>query len=131
MKKINKKSKKEEKGDLEDEIEEAEEELSEIETAINGEDDSKDPIKIKASKPVTKIKKGDKVIIDNNEYKVDSHYMLIDHGGTKEMAIELFDPILDKDYQIRYFDDQVESTLEVYELQEIMYIKKKVKSVEW
>ena len=47
------------------------------------------------------------------------------------MAIELFDPKTDKDYQIRYFDDQVERTIEFYELQEIMFLKRPVKKIEW
>jgi hypothetical protein len=46
------------------------------------------------------------------------------------MAIELYDKE-DNDYQIRYFDDQMESTLQFYELQEIMFIRKGMKSIEW
>ena len=55
---------------------------------------------------------------------------MIDHGTTKEMAIELFDKN-DKDYQLRYFNDQMESTMELYELQEIMFIKKPFNKIEW
>jgi len=72
----------------------------------------------------------DKIKVDDKEYEVDSHYVLIDHGTTKEIAIELFDKN-DKDFQLRYFDDQVESTLDFYELQEIMYLKRPVKKIEW
>ena len=86
---------------------------------------------VRASKPVSKVKKGDKVKVDGKELEVDSHYILIDHGTTKEMTIELFDPKTDKDYQLRYFDDQVEATIEFYELQEILYIKKPIIKVEW
>ena len=46
------------------------------------------------------------------------------------MAIELYDGA-DKDYQLRYFNDQVESTLELYELQEILYVRKQVKMISW
>ena len=69
--------------------------------------------------------------VDGKEYEVDSQYVLIDHKTTKEMAIELFDAKTDKDYQLRYFSDQVDSTLEFYELQEIIYIRKAFSKVEW
>ena len=88
-------------------------------------------VSVKASKPIGKIKKGDKIKIDSLTLEVDTHIVLIDHGSTKEMAIECFDPKTDKDYQIRYFDDQVETSLEVYELDEIVYNKMKVRKVEW
>lgn len=86
---------------------------------------------IKSSKPISQLKKGDKVKIDGKEYVVDAHYVLIDHGDTKEMVIELFDEKEDKDLQLRYFDDQVESTLELYELKDIMYFKKPFSKIEW
>ncbi|MEK6928374.1 MAG: hypothetical protein AABW65_00250 [Nanoarchaeota archaeon] len=87
-------------------------------------------ISVKASKQISEIKKGNKVKIDGKDYEVDAHYVLIDHAGTKEMAIELFDKE-DKDYQLRYFSDQVEKTLELYELQEIIYVKKQFSKIEW
>ncbi len=86
---------------------------------------------IKASKPISQIKKSDKIKIDGKEYEVDAHYVLINHGTTKEMAIELFEPKADKDYQLRYFNDQVETTLDFYELDEILYNKKPFKKIEW
>jgi hypothetical protein len=122
------KPKKMKKKEIEEELDEVEEELEGIEKGVNG--DSTDTISVKASKPVSKIKKGDKIKVDGNEYEVDQHYVLIDHGTTKEMAIELFDKN-DKDYQLRYFSDQAEATMEFYELQEIMFIKKRVSKVEW
>ncbi|MDO8563441.1 MAG: hypothetical protein Q7R87_00340, partial [Nanoarchaeota archaeon] len=64
------------------------------------------------------------VSVDGKQLEVDAHFCLIDHGSTKEMAIELFDPKDDKDYQLRYFDDQVKETLDFYELQEILYLKR-------
>lgn len=88
-------------------------------------------IKIKASKPISKIKKGDKIKVDSLTLEVDAHAILIDHGSTQEMAIELFDPKTDKDYQLRYFSDQVERTLEFYALVEIIYNKIPVQKIEW
>ncbi len=86
---------------------------------------------VKASKPIEKIKKGDKIKIDSLTLEVDAHEILIDHGATKEMAIECFDPKTDKDYQIRYFSDQVDTSIEVYVLEEIIYNKIRVKKIEW
>jgi hypothetical protein len=115
---------------LEKELKDAEEEVEEIE----GEDNSEEVDTghtVKASKPVGQVKKGDKIKVDSLTLEVDSHYVLIDHGTTKEMAIECFDSKTDKDYQIRYFNDQMERTIEFYELQEIMYIKKPFVKIEW
>ena len=125
-----KKEKKKKKGeeDLDEELDEAEEEVEKISNVLNGAND--EPPKIKASKPVIKVKKGDRIKIDGKDFEVDSHYVLIDHGTTKEMAIELFDKD-DRDYQLRYFDDQMEATMQFYELQEILYVKKPVKNIEW
>lgn len=94
-------------------------------------DSEEENVEIKASKDISKIKKGDKIKVDNMELEVDSHYVMIDHGGTKEMVIELFDPKKDKDYQLRYFSGKVESSIEFFELEEIIYVKKKVKKIEW
>ena len=88
-------------------------------------------LEVKASKPVSQIKKGDKVKVDNLNLEVDSQYVLIDHGKTKEIAIELFDSKTDKDYQLRYFSDQVNTSMEFYELDEIVYNKKDAEKVEW
>lgn len=88
-------------------------------------------IKIKASKPIEQVKRGDKVIVDGLVLEVDAHTVLMDHGTTKEMAIECFDPKKDKDYEVRYFNDQVERTIEVYVLEEIIYNRMKVKKIEW
>ncbi|MEK6889841.1 MAG: hypothetical protein AABW82_04815 [Nanoarchaeota archaeon] len=105
--------------------EELEEELDEAEEVSNsGGGEERGEIVMNASKPISKVKKGDKVSVDGKQLEVDAHYCLIDHGSTKEMAIELFDPKDDKDYQLRYFDDQVKETLDFYELQEILYLKR-------
>lgn len=120
---------------MEEDLLKAEEEVEEMDEELNGSSGDggmdEDSIQIKASKPVGQIKKGDKVSIDGKALEVDSHYVLIDHGSTKEMAIELFDPKTDKDYQIRYFSDQVERTMQCYELHEIIYNIMRVKKVEW
>lgn len=90
--------------------------------------------KIKQGKPIKDVKKGDKIKVDGKTYEVDAHYILIDHGSTKEMTIELFDPKAKEDegdYQIRYFDDQVEDTLKFYVLKTIVYEEVEIKSVEW
>lgn len=86
---------------------------------------------IKKSKPISEIKKGDKVKVDGMTLEVDAHVILMEHSDNNEMAIELFNPKTDKDYQLRYFDDNVEGTLEFYELQEIIYTKVEIKKVEW
>ncbi len=89
-------------------------------------------VKVKASKPISQVKKGDVVKVDGKPYEVDAHYVLIDHKTTKEMAIEVFDPKKeDSDYQIRYFDDQVEETITFYEFNGLMYDSKDVEKIEW
>jgi len=86
---------------------------------------------IKSSKPISQIKKGDKIKVDSLTLEVDAHIILLDHKTTKEMAIECFDPKTDKDYQVRYFSDQVGNSIEVYKLEEIVYNRIEVKEVEW
>jgi len=90
-----------------------------------------DKVKISGSKPIADVVKGDKIKVDGKEYEVDAHYVLIDHGHTKENAIELFSKKDDKDYQLRYFSDSLERSMEFYELQEIMYSRIEIKKVEW
>ncbi|MDO8459538.1 MAG: hypothetical protein Q7S74_00360 [Nanoarchaeota archaeon] len=118
---------------IEKSLEIVEKEMDEITKTINGKqnNESDKETTIKASKPITQLKRGDKINVDSLNLEIDSHYILIDHGSTKEMAIELFDPKTDKDYQLRYFLDQVENSLEFYELQEIIYVKRKVDKIEW
>ncbi len=109
---------------------ELEAEIRGIESAMSSAEKDQ-PVSISASRPIVQLKKGDIVTVDGKLYEVDSHHVLIDHGSTKEMALEIFDPKTDKDYQLRYFDDQVETTLEFYELQEIMYIRKSFLKISW
>tara|TARA_Y100000310_G_scaffold309041_1_gene352743 strand:+ start:22 stop:303 length:282 start_codon:yes stop_codon:yes gene_type:complete len=92
-------------------------------------------VKIKKSKPITELKKGDKVKINGKAYEVDANVVLIEHDkDTKEMAVEIFDSKEDKDYQLRYFTNNIENSLVFYELQnDFMYVKVRdeLKSVEW
>lgn len=124
-----KKKDEDEEGMDEDELEEEIREAETVEESLS--DEGKRDITLKGSKPIAKVKKGDKIKVDGKEYEVDQHYVLIDHGTTKEMAIEVFDSKTDKDYQIRYFADQVERTIEFYELQEIIFVKRAFKKIEW
>lgn len=110
----------------------AEKKVEELSEELNGPSlDEGENVQIKVSKPISQIKKGDKITVDSKTLEVDAHYVLIDHGSTKEMAIELFDPKTDKDYQIRYFSDQVERTMQFFELDEIIYNLIPVKKIEW
>ncbi|MEK6927427.1 MAG: hypothetical protein AABX11_03260 [Nanoarchaeota archaeon] len=126
------KEKKKKKGEEDEELEEElDGELDEIERGVGTlSSENTKPVQVKMSKPVSKVKKGDIVRIDGKPYEVDGHFMLIDHKTTKEMAIEVFDKD-DRTFQIRYFDDQVEATLELYELQEIMFVKRVMTTLEW
>jgi len=89
-------------------------------------------VTIKSSKPITELKKGDKIKVNNLNLEVDANIILIEHGSSKEMALELFDPKNDKDYQLRYFSDRIPESLEFYELDEIVYNKiDNLEKVEW
>lgn len=113
---------------------ELDKELDAIEEKFEGggDDEIKSDIVVKASRPISKVKKGDKIKVDGVEYEVDSHYVLMKHPSNNEMAIEVFNPKTDVDYQIRYFDDQAEATIDFYELQgEIMFVKKPCKKIEF
>lgn len=89
-------------------------------------------IKLKKSKDIADLKRGDKVVVDGHELEVDTHYLFLDHKTTKEMIIELFNPKTLKEYQIRYFDDQIDTSMEFYYLQgDFQYIKADVSSIEW
>ena len=118
------KPRKENKNKKGEDEEELEEELDEIQNSAS-QGVERGNVGVKQSKPVSKIK------IDGRVYEVDAHYLLMDHGNTKEMAVEVFDPQTDREFQLRYFSDQVEATIDLYELQEILYIKRAFKKVEW
>ncbi len=86
----------------------------------------------KPSKDISKIKEGDKLWINGKGMKVDKHYPFQDHGNMKEMIIEVFNVESEREYQIRYFDDQVESSIEVYELQnDFQYVRREPKTIRW
>lgn len=86
----------------------------------------------KKSKPLGDLKKGDKFYINGKSMTVDSHYLFIDHKSMKEMIIEIFNPENDREYQVRYFDDQIDTSIEIYELVgEFEYVRREPKSVGW
>jgi F0F1-type ATP synthase alpha subunit len=92
---------------------------------------SRDIVMVKIKGDVAKLKKGDKVKVDGRVLEVDAHAVLIDHGKNKEMAVDLFDGKSDEDFQLRYFDDRVEESLEFYVLEEIIYNRKEIAKVEF
>ena len=65
------------------------------------------------SKPLGELKEGDKIFIQGKEMIVDKQYLLQNHGITKEMIIEVYNPENGKEYQVRYFDDQIETSIEI------------------
>ena len=86
----------------------------------------------KQSKPVGSLKEGDSFFINEKKMKVDKQFLFQNHENTKEMIIEIFNPENDREYQIRYFDDQIESSIEVYELlSDFQYTKREPKTVSW
>jgi hypothetical protein len=86
----------------------------------------------KKSKDISKLKKGDKIFINGKEMKIDSQYVFVKHEKMNEMIIEFFNPDNDREYQLRYFNDQVDSSLEIYELQEeFQYVRRVPKTIAW
>jgi len=86
----------------------------------------------KQSKPLGKLKKGDSLWINGKEMKVDNHYLFMAHKDTNEMIIEVYNPESEREYQVRYFDDQVETSIEIYELQgDFQYVKREPKTISW
>jgi len=86
----------------------------------------------KKSKALTKLEEGDKFFINGKEMKVDKQFLFQDHGKMKEMVIEMFNPENEREYQVRYFDDQIESSIEVYELvEDFEYVKREPKTISW
>ncbi len=84
------------------------------------------------SKPLANLKKGDKIKVNGTELIVDSHYLFIDHKTTKEMIIEVYNPKNEREFQIRYFDDQIETSIEVYELSnDFQYVGRDFETIEW
>ena len=86
----------------------------------------------KQSKAIGGLKGGDSVWINGKEMRVDKQYLFMEHKGMKEMIVEVFNVENEREYQIRYFDDQVESSLEVYELVgDFQYVKRSPKTLSW
>jgi hypothetical protein len=86
----------------------------------------------KQSKPLKDLKEDDKFFINGKEMRVEGHLLFQDHGHTKEMIIELFNPENNREYQVRYFDNQIESSIEVYELiEDFEYVRREPKRVGW
>jgi len=86
----------------------------------------------KQSKPLTEIKKDDTIFIQGKKMIVESHFLFMDHKTTKEMIIECFNPENEREYQIRYFNDQIETSIEVYELlNDFQYVKREPTSIAW
>ena len=86
----------------------------------------------KKSKPIGSLKEGDSFFINGKEMKVDKQFLFHNHGNTKEMIIEIFNPENDREYQVRYFDDQIESLIEIYELvEDFQYVRREPKRVGW
>ncbi len=86
----------------------------------------------KQSKPLMDVKDGDSFFINGKEMKVDKQYLFQDHKKMKEMIIEIFNPANEREYQVRYFDDQVTSSIEIYELVgDFEYMRREPKKVSW
>ncbi len=86
----------------------------------------------KRSKAIGELGEGDKVWINGKEMVVDKQYLLQDHGAMKEMIVEVFNVENEREYQVRYFDDQVESSIEVYELVgDFQYVRREPKTISW
>jgi hypothetical protein len=90
-----------------------------------------DDVKVKARGKISDLKKGDSVKVDGLVLEVDAHVVLIDHGDTKEMALELFDPKTEDEFQLRYFSDQPETSLRFLKLNEIVYDPVEIGKVEF
>lgn len=86
----------------------------------------------KKSKPIEKLKEGDSIFFNGKEMKIDKQYLFQEHENMREWIIEVFNPENEKEYQVRYFDDQVESSLEVYFLEgDFQYLRKDPKTIAW
>ena len=86
----------------------------------------------KKSKDIGKLDEGDKFFVNGKEMKVDKQFLFQDHGQMKEMIIEIFNPENDREYQVRYFDDQIDTSIEIYELvSDFEYVRREPKTVAW
>lgn len=86
----------------------------------------------KQGKPITKLEEGNKLWINGKEMTVDKQYLFMNHKDSKEMIIEVYNPENKREYQVRYFDDQVETSIEVYELVgDFQYVRREPKTIRW
>ena len=86
----------------------------------------------KKSKAISELGEGDKFFINGKEMKVDKQFLFQEHERMRELIIEIFNPENDREYQVRYFDDQVDTSIEVYELiGDFEYVRREPKSVGW
>jgi len=86
----------------------------------------------KPSKDISKLGEGDKFFINGKAMTVDKQFLFQDHGKMKEMIVEIFNPENEREYQVRYFDDQVDSSIEIYELiGEFEYVRREPKVIAW
>jgi len=87
----------------------------------------------KQSKALVELKEGDPFFINGSEMKVDKQFLFQDHGEMKEWIIEMYNVAKpEREYQVRYFDDQIESSIEVYELiGDFEYVRREPKKVSW
>lgn len=120
-----------EEKDVKINVEEDAKKLKAMRAKILADSGDEKSIQVKASKPISQIKKGDKIKIDGLVLEVDAHYVFQDYKTNKEMMIEAFDSKTDKDYQIRYFSDRVNESIEVFRLDEIIYNRINISKIEW
>jgi mannose-6-phosphate isomerase-like protein (cupin superfamily) len=86
----------------------------------------------KQSKKIVDLKKGDSLWINGKEMKIDNHFLFMAHKDTNEMIIEVYNPENEREYQVRYFDDQIETSIEVFELvEDFEYVRREPKTIEW
>jgi len=86
----------------------------------------------KKSKDIGKLGEGDKFFINGKAMTVDKQFLFQNHEKMKEMIIEIFNPENEREYQVRYFDDQIDSSIEIYELVgEFEYVRREPKTVAW
>ena len=86
----------------------------------------------KQSKPIGELGEGDSFFINGKEMKVDKQYLFMEHKDMNEMIVEVYNPENEREYQVRYFDDQVDTSIEVYELVgDFQYVKREPRIVSW
>jgi len=86
----------------------------------------------KQSKPIGELDEGDSFFVNGKEMKVGKQFLFQDHGQMKEMIIEIYNLENEREYQVRYFDDQVDTSIEIYELvEDFEYVRREPKTVAW